>query len=84
MYVVYTKDACPWCVKAKQLLLDCGLEYKELKLGIDYDREELRKLVPEDIIRLTVPQVFVYNTRIGGYEDLVKYLEDHNIMGTKQ
>lgn len=83
MYKMYTKDNCPWCVKAKQLLNDCGMKYEELKLGVDYQREDLQALLPESL-PLTVPQVFVYNKRIGGYEDLAEYLEAHGVMGTKQ
>jgi glutaredoxin len=83
MYKVYTKDDCPWCVKAKRLLMDCGIQFEELKLGRDYQREELKALLPESL-PLTVPQVFVYNTRIGDFEDLQEYAESHNLMGTKQ
>lgn len=83
MYRVYTKDDCPWCVKAKRLMADCGIQYEELKLGKDYEREELKALLPESL-PLTVPQVFVYNKRIGGYEDLAEYLEAIGIMGPQQ
>jgi glutaredoxin len=77
---MYTKDNCPWCVKAKRLLNDCGLQYEELKLGIDYEREDLKALLP-DSLPLTVPQVFVYGKRIGGYEDFAEYCENTGIMG---
>ena len=83
MYKVYTKDDCPWCIKVKRVLNDCGIQYEELKLGLDYKREELKALLPESL-PLTVPQTFVYNKRIGGYEDLVEYLESNGIMGTQQ
>lgn len=83
MIKVYTKPNCPWCVKAKELLNNLGVKYSELKLNEDYTREELRKLVPENL-PLTVPQVFVYNKRIGGYEDLKEYAEGHNMMGLQE
>lgn len=83
MYKMYTKDNCPWCVKAKRLLNDCGIQYEELKLGIDYEREDLKALLP-DSLPLTVPQIFVYDKRIGGYEDLAEYLEANGIIGTQQ
>lgn len=79
-YKIYTKDDCPWCVKAKSLLQRCGIEYEELKLGRDYQREDLKALLPSTL-PLTVPQVFVYNKRIGGYEDLAEYMESHGVMG---
>lgn len=83
MYKVYTKDDCSWCVKAKRLMMDCGIHFQELKLGKDYKREELQSLLPVNL-PLTVPQIFLYDKRIGGYEDLVEYLESHGIMGTQQ
>lgn len=82
-YRIYTKENCPWCVKAKQLLNDCGIKYEELHLGKDYEREDLKKLLPPTL-PLTVPQVFVYNKRIGGYEDLAEYLESHGVLGAQQ
>lgn len=83
MYKIYTKDNCPWCVKAKGLMRSCGVKYEELKLGVDFQREELQALLPESL-PLTVPQIFVYNKRIGGYEDLAEYFERHSILGTQQ
>ena len=80
MYIIYTKDNCNWCVKAKQLMNDVGVKYQELKLGIDYTREELKALLPENL-PLTAPQIFIYNKRIGGYEDLADYLESTGVMG---
>lgn len=83
MYKIYTKDNCDWCIKAKNLLNSCGIEYTELKLGTDYQKEDLRALVPEHL-PLTVPQVFVQSKRIGGYEDLAEYLERTGVMGVQQ
>lgn len=68
---IYSKDNCPWCVKAKELMNHLGLKYTELKLGTDFTREELRELIGEHL-PLTVPQIFVYNKRIGGYEEFVE------------
>jgi glutaredoxin len=80
MITIYTKPNCPWCVKAKELMNSLGVKYTEKKLDVDYTRDELRKLVPEHL-PLTVPQIFVYNKRIGGYEDFKEYTELHNMMG---
>ena len=83
MYKIYTKDDCVWCVKAKRLMMDLDLKYEELKLGVDYTKEELRELVPAHL-SLTVPQIFVYNKRIGGYEDFAEYIENTGITGAQQ
>lgn len=83
MFIMYSKNPCPWCTKAKALLKDCGLKYEEYILGVDYQKSDLEALLPPNT-RLTVPQVFLYNKRIGGYEDLAEYLENHGMMGIKQ
>ena len=76
--IIYSKPNCNWCVKAKELMNRLGLQYDEKILEQDYTREELRKLVPENL-PLTVPQIFVYNKRVGGYEDFVDYCDNHNL-----
>lgn len=83
MIVIYTKPNCPWCVKAKELMRTLNLKYEEKKLGVDFEKEELRALVPENL-PLTVPQIFVYNKRIGGYEDFAEYCESTGILGNRQ
>lgn len=75
---IYTKDNCSWCVKAKELMNKIGMKYTEKKLGVDFTREDLRELIGENL-PLTVPQVFIYNKRIGGYEDLVEYCDNHGL-----
>lgn len=83
MIKIYTKPNCPWCVKAKELMNSIGVKYTELKLDVDYKREDLRALVPENL-PLTVPQIFVYNKRVGGFEDFKEYAENHNMMGIQE
>ena len=79
-YKLYTKDNCPWCVKAKELLNNLGVQYKELYYDKDFTKDDLRALIGPNL-PLTVPQIFVKDHRIGGYEDLVEYLESHDMMG---
>lgn len=76
--VIYSKPNCPWCVKAKELMNKLNLNYDEKVLDVDYTRDELKQLMPENL-PLTVPQIFVYNKRVGGYEDFVDYCDNHNL-----
>lgn len=76
--VIYSKPNCNWCVKAKELMNRLGMKYDELILDVDYTKEELRELVPENL-PLTVPQIFVYNKRVGSYEDFVDYCDNHGL-----
>jgi glutaredoxin len=80
LYKLYTKENCPWCVKAKQLLNSVGLQYEELHYDKDFTKDDLRELIGPNL-PLTVPQVVVRNHRIGGYEDLVEYIESHGVSG---
>ena len=75
MILIYSKDNCPWCVKAKELLDAHGLEYIELKFGQDFDADDLRARIGPDR-KLTVPQIMFDDELVGGFEDLQKRLED--------
>lgn len=66
---VFTKPGCPFCVKAKQLLIDKGLDYEEVVLGKDATTVSLRAITG----KTTVPQVFIGGKHIGGSEDLEIY-----------
>lgn len=74
---IYTKEDCIWCTKAKELLSEKQISYKEHKLNVDYTREELREMIGANF-RLTVPQIYVNGRRVGGYEDLVQFFEQNN------
>jgi glutaredoxin-related protein len=80
IYKVYSKNDCPWCVKAKDLLNSLGIEYEELHYDKDFSKDDLRELIGPNL-SLTVPQIFVQSRRIGGYEDLVEYVENHGMTG---
>ena len=79
--VIYSKSNCPWCVKAKELMNKLHLEYSEKILDVDYTRDELRELVNGSVPvsmtpPLTVPQIFVNDNRIGGYEDFADWCDN--------
>lgn len=65
--VVYTKDWCPYCAKAKSLLKAKGLSWDEVDVTSDH---ALQEEMIERSGRRTVPQVFIHGTSIGGYDDL--------------
>ncbi|MGR5066281.1 glutathione peroxidase [Photobacterium sp. DNB22_13_2] len=67
---VFTKPGCPFCVKAKQNLLDKGLQYEEVVLGKDATTVSLRAISG----RSTVPQVFIGGKHTGGSEELEAFL----------
>ncbi len=67
--VVYTTTYCPYCVAAKRLLSERGLEYQEIDVtGAD----DLRRWLVEVSGQRTVPQIFIDGRPIGGYTELAE------------
>ena len=66
---VYSTAVCPYCVAAKNLLKSRGLEWVELR--IDTDAAQRDAMLARSGGRRTVPQIFVNDQHVGGYDDLV-------------
>jgi len=66
---VYSTAVCPYCVAAKNLLKSRGLEWVELR--IDTDAAQRDTMLARSGGRRTVPQIFVNDQHVGGYDDLV-------------
>jgi glutaredoxin 3 len=65
---IYTTNSCPYCVQAKRLLKQEGLEYTEINLeNLPELRQELA--AANDGWR-TVPMIFIGSKFIGGFDDL--------------
>jgi len=76
--VIYTKDNCIWCVKAKELMKSLSISYVEKKLGVDYTKDDIIKLLGREL-NITVPQIVADGVLIGGYDDLTQWVDDHGI-----
>jgi glutaredoxin 3 len=64
---IYTTGWCPYCSAAKALLKTKGVEYDE----IDVTDPEVRAAMMERANgRRTVPQIFIGDTHVGGYDDM--------------
>ena len=64
--IVYTKNMCPYCVRAKALLDKRGIAYEDINLSSDPDR--LMALV-EETGMMTLPQVMIDGKLLGGYDE---------------
>lgn len=64
---IYSKDWCPFCAKAKSLLQSKQLDYVEVDITSDLDREH--EMIDRSG-RRTVPQIFIDGESVGGYDDL--------------
>ena len=66
--VMYSTGWCPYCVRARALLERKGLEFREIK--IDEDPAERDAMLARSGGRRTVPQIFVGDHHVGGFDDL--------------
>ncbi len=64
---VYTSDWCGFCTAAKQLLKTRGIAFEEVDTS---GNDELRAWLRQTTGRRTVPQIFIGERAIGGYEEL--------------
>ena len=75
--VVYSKDACPYCVKVKQVLESLGIQITEYKFQKDFDRDQFYAEFGEGS---TFPQVLLDEEHVGGCTETVKYLRQKNLV----
>ena len=67
---IYTKDYCPYCVKAKGLLMRKGQEANIQEIDITHDEKLQQDMVTKSGGRKSVPQIFIGDTHVGGCDDL--------------
>jgi len=65
--IIWSKDNCPYCEQAKNLLKSRGIEFEEKKIGHGYTKEQLLEAVPT---ARTVPQVLLDGELVGGFIEL--------------
>lgn len=69
--IIWSKYHCTFCDQAKALLTQKGIPFEERKIGDGYSKEELLEAVPN---ARTVPQIFLNEEYIGGYNELKQRL----------
>lgn len=65
--VMYTKSTCPFCRAAAELFRQKGAEWSEIDIGAEPER---RDEMIERSGRRTVPQIFIGDEHVGGFDDL--------------
>jgi glutaredoxin 3 len=65
---MYTSAVCPYCVRAERLLDSKGVTNIE-KIRVDLDPEQ-KVVMMQKTGRRTVPQIYVGDTHVGGFDDL--------------
>jgi glutaredoxin 3 len=66
---MYTTQVCPFCIRAKALLKQRGVDAIE-EIRVDLDPAE-RQTMMQITGRRTVPQIFIGATHVGGCDDLI-------------
>ena len=79
--IVYSKQKCTYCSKAKIMLDNLGIEYIEKKFedfkSVDDMLEDIGKKVK------TMPQIKIDGELVGGYHQLVEHLDDKGLVNFK-
>ena len=66
--VIYTTAVCPYCVAAKNFLQSKGQTWSEIRVDTDTEaRQRMMGLTG----RTSVPQIFINDTHVGGYDDMI-------------
>ena len=73
--LIYTTNTCPYCVMAKNLLQEKKLSYTEIRVDLNDDE---REIMIARSGRRTVPQIFMDEEHIGGYDDLYAYFKSQH------
>jgi glutaredoxin 3 len=66
---MYTTLVCPYCIRAKMLLKQRGVQHID-EIRVDLDPTE-RQAMMQITGRRTVPQIFIGDTHVGGCDDLI-------------
>jgi glutaredoxin 3 len=72
--IMYCTEVCPYCVRAEQLLKRKGVQNIE-KIRIDLQPERSEEMIRKTG-RRTVPQIYINETHVGGYDDMAALDQD--------
>lgn len=66
---MYTTQVCPYCIRAKALLKQRGVDaIEEIRIDLDPAQRDHMMTITG---RRTVPQIFIGDTHVGGCDDLI-------------
>lgn len=68
--ILYGTLFCPYCFAAKRLLKHKGISYDEIRVD---KQPQLKQEMISKSGRFTVPQIFINEYHVGGYDDLVDH-----------
>ena len=65
---VYMGPMCSYCDAAKRLLNKKNIPYREINIALEEDK--MKEMIKKSNGKRTIPQIFIENFHVGGYEDL--------------
>jgi glutaredoxin 3 len=65
--ILYSADWCPFCVRAKRLLEEKKIDFKEVNVD---EHPNLRQEITAKTGHKTIPQIFINDQFIGGFSEL--------------
>ena len=68
MILVYSTSWCPSCLMVKRLLEEKNISYKEINVALDEGK--LEEMLKKSNGKRTIPQIFIEDFHVGGYEEL--------------
>lgn len=71
--IVWSKEDCTFCEQSKSILDKSNIPYEERKIGEGWTKEQLLEAVPS---ARSVPQIFIDEQYIGGFQQLQKFLKE--------
>ena len=72
--IIYSKNNCPFCNKAKHLVKTLGYEYTEKKMEEFSSPQAMLEDIGKQV--RTMPQIKIDDKLVGGYNQLVEYFAD--------
>lgn len=74
--LIYTANLCPYCTMAKRLFDKKGVSYSEINVD---SKPGLRQKMMEKTRRRTVPQIYIGDFHVGGFDDLYALETSHKL-----
>jgi glutaredoxin 3 len=68
--LMYSTTVCPYCTRAEFLLQKKGITHIE-KIWVDHQPDKMQHMI-KITGRRTVPQIFINDVHVGGYDDLAR------------
>lgn len=74
--IIYGTDLCPYCIAARRLLSQKGVDFEDVRIS---NNGEMRRELANRSGAATVPQIFINDKAVGGFDELCELNEDGHL-----